>query len=540
MNKIPYIEKGHSGINFHRNNKEYSSFFLYLYSIVVFLFFITLFIRLFQLTIVKGAYYRQLSEANRIREIVVEPKRGNIIDRKGFALVENTEGDIEQEDRVVSSRRYLYPEQFAHLIGYRQIADINDIKNDTCLNKAKPGDKVGKKGVEKTYDCELRGVAGKKLVEVNAPGKRIRTLSVLPPQNGQTVQLAVDGDLQKKAYEQIQHKNAAVVALKPQTGEVLVLTSSPSYNPQYFEDSVDKEMKNLFTNTQKPMFNRATEGTYPPGSTFKLVVAAGALEEKKIDENTVVEDTGSIKAGSLQFGNWYYLEYGKTEGSVDLIKALKRSNDIYFYKIGEKLGPTDIKVWAERFGFGRKTDIHIGESDGLIPSSFWKEDVLKEKWYTGDTYNLSIGQGYMLATPLQVARMTSVFANKGYLCDPLIKKSEKNPTCRKLPLSEKTLSLIKAGMREACTSGGTGWPFFDFKVKGAKSGIERKISIACKTGTAEAHVDSEHPHAWMTMYAPIEDPEIVVTVLVEESGQGSDIAGPIAKEVLKSYFEREE
>lgn len=540
MKKIPYIEKGDGGINFHRTNRGYSSFILYAYSAGVLLFFIALFLRLFQLTIVKGAYYRSLSEENRIREIVIEPKRGEILDRKGFVLVQSSPGDIDQEDRIVSRRRYLYPEAFAHLIGFRQIADEKDINSDPCLNKLKLGDKVGKKGVEKTLECQLRGTSGKKLIEVDASGKRLKTLSVIPPIDGASIRLAVDGDLQKKAYELISHKRGAVVASRPKTGELLVLTSSPSFNPQYFEEGVGSEISKYFDNKDKPLFNRTTEGIYPPGSTFKLVVAAGALEEKAVTEKTIVEDTGSIKAGPLQFGNWYYLEYGKTEGSVDMVKAIKRSNDIYFYKVGEKLGAPDIKVWADKFGFGRKTNIHIDENEGLIPSSFWKEDVLHEKWYLGDTYNLSIGQGYMLTTPIQVNRMTSVFANDGHLCDPQLVKTNDTSKCHKLPISEATLSTIKEGMQEACTTGGTGWPFFDFKVKSNKLKTEEKITVACKTGTAEANVDAEHPHAWLTVYAPAENPEIVVTVLIEESGQGSDIAGPIAKEVLRSYFEREE
>ncbi len=536
MNKISYIQKGDGGINFQKTHKFSTSLLLYVYTAGVLLFFIAIFLRLFQLTVVKGAYYRSLSEQNRIREIVIEPERGEIIDRKGFVIVQNSPGDIDQQDRIVSQRRYLYPEPFAHLIGYRQSADKQDIADDPCLNKINPGDKVGKKGIEKVFECELRGTAGKKLVEVNAAGEQIKTLSVIPPVHGKKVQLAVDSELQKQAYGIIEHKKAAIVALKPKTGEVLILTSSPSFNPQYFEEGVGVELEKYFSSADKPLFNRSTEGVYPPGSTFKLVVAAGAMEEQAIDENTIIEDTGTIQAGPIKFGNWYYLEYGKTEGSVNLIKALKRSNDIYFYKVGEKLGPADLKLWADRFGFGKKTNIGINESDGLIPSSFWKEDTLHEQWYLGDTYNLSIGQGYMLSTPIQIALMTSVFANNGNLCTPQLLKTAENGTCRSLNLSEKTLSIINEGMREACSAGGTGWPFFDFKVQ--REGKSESISVACKTGTAEAHADSKNPHAWFTVYAPSQNPEIIITVLVEESGQGSDIGGPIAKEILTKYFER--
>lgn len=229
---------------------------------------------------------------------------------------------------------------------------------------------------------------------------------------------------------------------------------------------------------------------------------------------------------------------------MNITKALQRSNDIYFYKVGERLGADEIKRWAEKFGYGQSTGIQLEEADGLIPSEFWKEEVLKENWYLGDTYNFSIGQGYMLVTPLQVAQATAVIANNGALCKPKLLKTnsphgmtnpaDTQPECTKLGLNQKTLDLVKQGMTEACTVGGTGWPLFEFTAN------RQRIQVACKTGTAESHEKSKIPHAWFTAYAPSQNPEIVVTVLVEESGQGSDIAAPIAKEVLSSYFERKE
>ena len=249
------------------------------------------------------------------------------------------------------------------------------------------------------------------------------------------------------------------------------------------------------------------------------------------------EDTGVLKAGPLEFGNWYYLQYGKTDGMVDIVKAIRRSNDIFFYKTGDALTPVKIKKWAELLGYGVNTKIGISEAEGLIPSPFWKEETIKDKWYLGDTYNLSIGQGYVLVTPLQVTAATTVFANGGYLCNPqLLKLKSKTSsradslnTCKKLPVSQKTLDLVRQGMLEACTTGGTGWPLFDFKP-----------SVGCKTGTAESHGEESLPHAWFTVFAPFDKPEIALTVLVEEAGQGSDIASPIAKEILATYFNRSE
>ncbi|MGB9707691.1 MAG: penicillin-binding transpeptidase domain-containing protein, partial [Microgenomates group bacterium] len=299
-------------------------------------------------------------------------------------------------------------------------------------------------------------------------------------------------------------------------------------------------------NFDHPLFNRALEGLYPPGSIFKLVVAAAALEEKTIDEKTQIEDTGVLQAGPLKFSNWYFLQYGKTDGMVDVVKGIGRSNDIFFYKIGEKTGVEKIKKWAQILGLGKKTGIGLSEEEGLIPSIFWKETILKDQWYLGDTYNFSIGQGYILTTPIQLAVLTSVFANNGYLCQPKLLKIKNNQwlmekNCQKLPLTVKTLNLIKQGMKQACSPGGTGWPLFEFKVEEKQaSGPANliKIQTACKTGTAESQSKNHLPHAWITVFAPYENPEIILTVLVENGGQGSDVAGPIAKEILKAYFEQ--
>ncbi|NTU46921.1 hypothetical protein HGA88_04825 [Candidatus Roizmanbacteria bacterium] len=552
MRRLPYIEKGDEGnmeFGLRSQNKSFLFIILFIGGIGVFL--LLLFLRLFQLTIVKGAYYRKLAEENRTREIVIEAKRGTLLDRKGIVLVQNLSAvSSDTENREKSIRSYTDGEAFAHLVGYRQLADKVDFDRDPCLTKLKSGDKTGKKGAEQLFECQLRGKPGKKLVEIDARGRYLNTLSVVPPTEGQALKLAVDSVLQKKAYELIKGKRAAVVALKPNTGEVLILAASPSFNPQSFEDGASADITRSFTDETKPMFNRASEGGYPPGSTFKLVVATGAMETKKIDESTIIEDTGSIKAGPISFGNWYYLQYGKTEGPVDLVMAIRRSNDIYFYEVGEKLGPEAIKEWAEKFGYERQTGIGISEIAGSIPSPYWKEDVLKEKWYLGDTYNLSIGQGYVVSTPLQVAQATAVFAQNGNLCRPLMLRAGSTadpdivqyatPDCHSLHISQKTLDVIREGMKEACSTGGTGWPLFDFTVGSKEKGDERKIQTACKTGTAESQSASGVPHAWFAAFAPFENPEIVLTVLVEEAGQGSDIGGPIAKEIFKTYFERNE
>lgn len=538
MKKLPFFQKGETkGIGFSNRSDKFLEIAFFSFLILIGFFITVLILKLFQLTIVKGEYYRNLSENNRIKEFLIEPKRGKIIDRKGFVIAKNLEANIEEDfnktkknnDRIKSIRIYEEGEAIAHLIGYRQLADENDLKTDNCLYKITSGDKIGKKGVEKLFDCDLKGQPGKKLIETNAQGKFLRTINILFPVDGKDIQLAIDLELQKKAYELLQEKKGAIVASIPKTGEILTLVSSPSFNPEDFENGSNVEK--YFNNPDQPLFNRTTEGSYPPGSLFKLITATAALEEKAIDEKTQFEDKGVIKAGPLTFGNWYFLQYGKTEGMVDIVKAIKRSNDIFFYLAGDKTGVDKIKKWAEIFGLGKKTGLGLDETEGLIPSSFWKEATLNDRWYTGDTYNFSIGQGYLETTPLQMNMITNAIANNGIYCKPELLKNQKS-NCHKLPISEKTLALLQEGMKQACTTGGTGWPLFDFNVN------KKTIQIACKTGTAESHAKSGMPHAWISVYAPYEKPEIALTVLVEEGGQGSDVAGPIAKDLLKAYFER--
>ncbi|NTU72650.1 hypothetical protein HGB07_00525 [Candidatus Roizmanbacteria bacterium] len=562
INKLPLIEKGTCGqMDFDCRQHNSSHILLFIYVLVVVIFFLVLSARLFQLTIVKGAYYRNRSENNRIREVIIEAKRGSILDRKGYEIASSIDAPVDVSgDRLRSNRSYLDGGTLANLIGYRQQADKHDLDEDPCLNKLQLGDKVGKKGAEKLFECDLRGIAGTKLIEINASGKVINTIQVVPPQKGRNVQMAIDSDLQRKVYEIIKEKmpdkRVVAVATKPQTGEILLAISYPSFNSQDFEDGNTKAIVNYLQDPHKPLFNRVSEGVYPPGSTFKMVPAIGALEDKIIDESTQLNDEGFVKAGTTQFGNWYFLQYGKTEGEVDITKALRRSNDTFFYLLGEKMGPDRIKKWAEILGYHQKTDYGFEEVEGTIPSPFWKEDVLKDQWYTGDTYNMSIGQGYTLATPLQVNQVTSMLANKGASCKPkllkvgtgsdLLSVSFAQPECKRLPISDKTIGIVRDGMRQACTTGGTGWPFFDFSVGDATSSaslsgaLKRQIQVGCKTGTAESHGESGSPHAWFTVFAPYDNPEIALTVLVEEGGQGSDIAGPLAKEILNTYFERKE
>ncbi|MFQ5452325.1 MAG: penicillin-binding transpeptidase domain-containing protein [Candidatus Paceibacterota bacterium] len=539
----PFTKAIFPPISFKHKKKSGPPDRLILLPLVIAVIFLILVSRLFQLNIVKGSYFRDLAENNRIREIPIPAKRGALIDRKGTVIVKSNPSLV---------RSYADAQAYSHAAGYIQTASPKDLKRDVCETPLDLGDAVGKTGAEAAFECVLRGKKGKELVEVDAAGKRLRTITVLPQKDGEDVQLSLDAALQKKTHEIIQNnaidtsveidlteKKIAIVASVPDTGEILILYSHPTFDAAAFTNSDQTAAAELLTAKDKPLFDRVTSGTYPPGSVFKPFVAAAALEEKIIDADFTYEDKGFVQAGPQKFGNWYFQKYGKVEGKIDVVRALARSTDTFFYTLGGKLGVPTIKSWARRFGLGEKTGITLAEETGLLPSKFWKKHTLDERWYLGDTYNLSIGQGYMLTTPLQINRAVSALANGGKLCVPKLLKiphtASDNPfltenqsvQCNDIGLRDTTLKLVREGMRQACESGGTGWPFFNFSVP-----------VGCKTGTAENPAGA--PHAWFSVFAPFDKPEIVLTVMVEEAGEGSNVAAPIAKEILKEYFKRNE
>jgi len=536
-----------------------------------------LFLRLFDLTIVNGHSYRALSDSNRTRELVRHAPRGILFDRTGKPLVENIpeyrlirpcegvsvgitcttrisrdEGNRLTEAGLPSGtfvevdykRMYLYPEATAHSIGYiNQISEVEAASDYFQLRGYHAGDQIGRVGAEDVFEEQLRGRDGKELVEVDAGGKILRTIGRDTELAGESVTLSLDAGLStvvERAFPK--DKKGAVIVTKPTTGEVLALYSNPSYSPNAFTIGMSESAyQGLVTSPDLPLLNRVIGGVYPPGSTFKIVTSLAALEENAITSQTFIEDTGVITIGQFNFPNWYFKQYGKTEGMVDVVRALKRSNDIFFYKVGEMLGITKLEKWAKIVGIGKPLGIELsGEVGGLMPNPSWKNDHFQtpqdlearsNEWYLGDTYHVSIGQGYLLTTPLQVNAWTNVIASGGRLCRPTIKKVEsgksKPEQCKNLKLNKESLRLIIEGMKEACSEGGTGYPFFGFTVP-----------VSCKTGTAEFGDAESKPHAWFTAFAPIENPEISVTVLVENSGEGSDVAAPIAKKIFEEWFSR--
>ncbi len=541
-----------------------------------------IFLKLFYLQVIKGSYYRYLADSNRIKTVIIHAPRGIILDRNNTPLVFNVPGfrktvngktKILEKDEVVNLmakgeqgfemdvlREYPYKESASHVLGYIGQISEEELKNSKFVDY-KSGDLIGKMGIENEYEERLRGTNGKQLFEVDSFGKEVRKLGQTDPVSGQNIKLTLDIKLQEATNNAMKDIKRGAVVISNTKGEILALVSKPSFDPNLFtmgskynQSSDSASLKEILTDTKyQTMLNRTISGMYPPGSTFKLVVAAAGLEENIIDENYTIEDTGVLKIGDFSFANWYYTSYGGKEGEVDIVKGIKRSNDIFFYKLAEKIGVNNISKWAKKFGLGEALGIDLpGEVGGTVPNPEWKEKTIGEQWYLGDTYHYGIGQGYLLTTPLQVNSLTEAIANDGKFYQPHLLKNKKITENNKRFLSDKTIGLIKQGMIESCSEGGVAWPLFNFKVKNKDLKVDgknfmevpissgsadmREISIACKTGTAQHGGEQTLPHSWITLFAPAYDPQIVVTVLAEETGEGSNVAGPISKKILEEYF----
>lgn len=452
------------------------------------------FLQLFHLQVIQGQRNLSLSEGNRIKIEKIKAPRGIIYDREDRPLVYNVPKDTSEVEGIELSRDYLYGPILAHLLGYVDV------------------DYQGVSGKELEYEEELRGEDGGELIEVDTEGKKIRQLGRQEPVSGENLHLTIDLSLQKKAYEALGNQKGAVVVSQPQTGEILALVSKPSFDPNLFP------VDSILADPNQPLFNRATHGVYPPGSIFKIVTAVAGLETSKIDGNTQILDTGEIRIGQYRYGNWYFDRFGRTEGLLDVVRAIKRSNDIFFYRVGERVGAKKLVEWAKAFGLGREI--------GFLP------DPERERWFLGNTYHLAIGQGKIGVTPLSINMMTDAIANGGKLCEPQFTLRE-NPSdtpgvsgeCQDLWLRKETVELVREGMKEACSEGGTSLRFLDFD-----------FPVGCKTGTAEFGDPQDRTHAWFTVFAPAVEPQISITVLVEAGGEGSQVAAPIAKEILQEWL----
>lgn len=549
-----------------------------------------IFVRLFFLQIIKGSNYRVLSDSNRTKTIEIHAPRGIIFDRNHTPLVFNIPGFREvtgENDKVLlmdknkaiklltegrnnleidSLRQYAYKDITTHVLGYiGQISKEELDSFDLAKNiNYKGGDLIGKTGIEREYESLLKGINGKELVEIDSLGKVIRKLGLTDPIPGQNITLTLDINLQRAAFEALSEVKKGAAIVSTPKGEILTLISKPSFDPNLFtmgsglENSESSATQILNDSENQPLLNRAIGGTYPPGSTFKLITASAGLESKVIDRNFTVEDTGVLKVNDFSFSNWYFTQYGKTEGDVDVVKGIQRSNDIFFYKLAELVGVDNLSHFAEKFGLGSKLGIDLtGEEKGVVPTKKWKKEVMGENWYLGDTYHYGIGQGFLLVTPLQVNVWTQTIANGGTVYKPHLLKNLESRIQNSKFLSRSTIDLVKEGMIESCSPGGVAWPLFEFRIKNSKLRIDnknffeapqatsssdfkdyRKVAIACKTGTAQHGGEETLPHAWITLFAPAYKPQIIITVLAEESGEGSNVVAPIAKKILEEWFER--
>ncbi len=578
-------EKGHKRRNYEFKENRTRDIFL---GICLLIFVGGLLVKLFSLQIIDGHNFRLLADSNRIKTIVIHAPRGAIFDRNGQSLVynvpgfrktENGETKLLSKDEALSAlakgetdieydsfRQYPYSDAFSHVVGYIGQISPDELKNENFA-AYKPGDFVGKMGIEQSYEAMLKGTDGRQLVEVDSMGRTIRKLGQTDPTPGQNVSLNLDLNLQKAAFLAMKDVQKGAVVVSSPKGEILAMISKPSFDPNLFTqpqssesaEIAHKKIQDILYDTKgRSLLNRAISGTYPPGSTFKLVVASAGLEDRIIDENWEVQDNGIITVGDFSFSNWYFSQYGKTEGLVNVVKGIKRSNDIFFYTLAQKVGVDKISEFAKKFGLGKVLGIDIqGEVSGLVPTQEWKQKTIGENWYLGDTYHYGIGQGYLLATPLQVNGWTQALASSGTLYEPHLLKSTPPKILSQNFLSPKTISLVREGMIESCSTGGVAWPLFEFQVKNSKLKIDgknflqapqastsasfrdyRKVTVACKTGTAQHGDETTMPHAWITLFAPAYDPQIVVTVLAEESGEGSNVAAPIAKKILEDWFSR--
>lgn len=450
-------------------------------------------------------------------------------------------------------RQYPRGESASHVVGY--IGRINDkdleqLEANDDLANYRGSQYMGKIGIEQSYEKELHGITGFEEMETDAAGRVIRVISRTPPIPGNNLTLSLDAKLQEVAEKAFGDRRGALVAIEPSTGDVLAFVSKPGFDPNLFVDGIDSENWELLNNSiDRPLNNRALRGVYPPGSTFKPFMALAGLELNKTGLRHTITDPGyfSLPGSRHRFRDWK----AGGHGVVDLHKSLVVSCDTYYYALANDLGIDNIFNFIGRFGLGQKTGIDIdGEVTGLLPSQEWKMKRHKQKWYVGDTISVGIGQGYNLATPLQLAFATAVLATRGTAFRPhLVKKvlNNNNEVIRELgttplftlDLDPANLQAVHNALVDVTRPGGTA----------ALAGADADYTFAGKTGTSqvvgmkqgEKYVESEiqerhRDHALFITYAPAENPQIALSVLVENGGHGGAIAAPIARLVMDYYL----
>ena len=585
--------------------------FILFYTLIIFCLF-ALFLRAGHLQIVKGNYYDDLSQGNRLRIYSTAAPRGIIYDSSGQSLVYNTPSFVlvlnvvdfldnpdliqekilreianvvkdENKEELVNDfrekieeaqgqvsqvvlirgierslaliletlitdwpglrmekntqRQYISGLYFSHILGYTGEVDRSDL---TSYSDYSLGDQIGKSGLEYQYEDILKGESGQEQIEVDSLGKIQKLLADKPAQPGQGLVLFINQGLQEKLYQSLKltKKKAVAVAVNPNNGGIMALVSLPSFDNNLFAQGISQEdLKSLEDNPNQPFLNRALSGQYPSGSIIKPLIAAAALEEKIITPKETINCQGGISiVNKFTPEVVYYFPDWKTHGLTDIVKAIAESCNTFFYALGggydkiEGLGVDRIKTYLQSFGLGSITQIDLpNEETGLIPDEEWKKE-----WYLGDTYHLAIGQGDILVTPIQMAMAIAAIANNGILYQPQlvdkvidlngkIEKDISSNIVRSNFIQLGNLEIVQKGMREAVLSGS------------AQALSSLSVKVAGKTGTAQFGIE-EQTHAWFVGFAPYDNPEIVIVVLVEGGGEGHSAAVPVAKEALEWYF----
>lgn len=557
-------------------------------------------IRFWFVQAVRGDYYRELAENNRMRTVVLEAPRGLIHERHGNLLVENVPaynliidrtrsadvdrslafaaGTLERpvaellevlgrqagksffqpvliaenlslsqvarfsatalehpefEIEVGHLRLYRYGPTTAHLLGY--LGEVTEEEIARHESSYRSGELVGRKGIEQAFNGQLRGVDGERIVIVDSRGRPKEDYRLEPSDPGQRLDLSLDLDLQQEAARYFEGKAGAAVALDPQTGEILMLLSAPSYNPNLFSRRLDREAwRELIEEPEHPLQDRALQSTYSPGSVFKIIMAVAGLTDGMITPESKVYCPGATKIYNRRFRCWKRGGHGW----MKLREAIKESCDVYFYHLGKDLGISRIAHYARLFGFGRITGIEIeGEKAGLVPDPQWSLETRGTPWYPGETISVAIGQGPVLVTPLQMATMMAAVANGGYRAIPHVARqgralSELEP----IGVEREALDAVRDALMAVVMEKGTG-------ARAHVPGLE----IAGKTGTVQVvrqatwikSEDLPYPqrdHAWFASFATAGDKQLVVVVFVEHGGKGSQAAAPLAKKLYEIYF----
>jgi penicillin-binding protein 2 len=586
--------------------------------VYIFIAFAVLVSRLIYLQAIEGREYRRLSEINSIRLQDIDAPRGLIYDRNNQLLVDNRPSfnlhiilkdakPVEQtlaglsgligepienlraqinknkhrgaytpillkEDmgrdllaavevnkydlpgvvvRVSPRRHYLFPQQASHLIGYVGEISAQELKLAQYA-QIKGGEYIGKYGIEKSFETLLRGKRGGRQVEVNASGQVVSVLDTVDAQAGQNITLTIDQHLQSTAEALLEGKAGAVVAMDTDDGAVLVMASSPTYDPNWFVVGMTPDQwKSIVEDPFRPLENKAIRAEYPPASTYKIVTALAGLEEGVIDENTTHYCPGHYRYGNRVYRCWRRGGHGE----VNIIKAMEQSCDVFFYQVGEALGVDRLAWYAKACGLGVLSGVNLDqESKGLVPTKAWKRKRLGTPWQGGETISVAIGQGFNLATPLQMAVLATAVANGGFRLKPNVVQKIHSPRDKtvdhhqaevvgRLPVSLPTLALVQRGLWSAVNGAKGTARASRFKAMeyAGKTGTAQVVGRKVVEGLDEDQIKMMHrDHAWFVGYAPAVEPDIAVAVIVEHGEHGSSAAAPIAREIFRNYFDIDE